>query len=132
MGGVRGQWKLASLYNYRQGHQQGDPVCSLAAPSSNPTCEVEADNVVVTYLYNLQTSPAAECSLQYRVFGDGRIEPPCTMTRWKDTAMPEFVVLFKIDADYGTVRWYACSPAETYWDRGTRCQAGHYQNKGCR
>ena len=40
----------------------------------NPVHEVLEDSVVVTYLYNLQTTPAAQCSLQYRVFGDGRIQ----------------------------------------------------------
>ena len=73
----------------------------------NPTCEVEADSVVVTYLYNLQTSPAAECSLQYRLFGDVRIQTTLHYDPVEGlAAMPEFGVLFKIDADYDTVEWY--------------------------
>ena len=96
----------------------------------NPTCEVEADSVVVTYLYNLQTSPAAECSLQYRVFGDGRIQTTLHYDPVEGlAAMPEFGVLFKIDADYDTVEWYGNGPAETYWDRQHGAKLGIYQNK---
>lgn len=44
-------------------------------------------------------------------------------------AMPEFGVLFKIDADYDTVEWYGNGPAETYWDRQHGAKLGIYQNK---
>ena len=43
--------------------------------------------------------------------------------------MPEFGVLFKIDADYDTVEWYGNGPAETYWDRQHGAKLGIYQNK---
>lgn len=43
-------------------------------------------------------------------------------------AMPEFGVLFKIDADYDTVEWYGNGPAETYWDRQHGAKLGIYQN----
>ena len=69
----------------------------------NPTCEVEADSVVVTYLYNLQTSPAAECSLQYRVFGDGRIQTTLHYDPVEGlAAMPEFKTI-GLDAVVGSV-----------------------------
>ena len=105
MGGVRGQWKLASLYATTKGIGKEIPSVHGGTILQNPTCDVEADSVVVTYLYNLQTNPAAECTLQYRVFGDGRIQ---TTTLHYDpveglAAMPEFGVLFKVDADYDTV-----------------------------
>ena len=106
MGGVRGQWKLASLYATAKGIGKEIPSVHGGTILQNPTCEVEADSVVVTYLYNLQTSPAAECSLQYRVFGDGRIQTTLHYDPVEGlAAMPEFGVLFKIDADYDTVEW---------------------------
>ncbi len=115
---------------YRQGHRQGIPSVHGGTILQNPTCEVEADSVVVTYLYNLQTSPAAECSLQYRVFGDGRIQTTLHYDPVEGlAAMPEFGVLFKIDADYDTVEWYGNGPAETYWDRQHGAKLGIYQNK---
>ena len=130
MGGVRGQWKLASLYATTKGIGKEIPSVHGGAILQNPTCEVEADSVVVTYLYNLQTSPAAECSLQYRVFGDGRIQTTLHYDPVEGlAAMPEFGVLFKIDADYDTVEWYGNGPAETYWDRQHGAKLGIYQNK---
>ena len=130
MGGVRGQWKLASLYATAKGIGKEIPSVHGGTILQNPTCEVEADSVVVTYLYNLQTSPAAECSLQYRVFGDGRIQTTLHYDPVEGlAAMPEFGVLFKIDADYDTVEWYGNGPAETYWDRQHGAKLGIYQNK---
>ncbi len=131
MGGVRGQWKLASLYATTKGI--GKPVQGIYPGLvfyQNPLYEVEADSVVVTYRYNLQTSPAAECSLQYRVFGDGRIQTTLHYDPVEGlAAMPEFGVLFKIDADYDTVEWYGNGPAETYWDRQHGAKLGVYRNK---
>ena len=130
MGGVRGQWKLASLYATAKGIGKEIPSVHGGTILQNPTCEVEADSVVVTYLYNLQTSPAAECSLQYRVFGDGRIQTTLHYDPVEGlAAMPEFGVLFKIDADYDTVEWFGNGPAETYWDRQHGAKLGIYQNK---
>ena len=130
MGGVRGQWKLASLYATAKGIGKEIPSVHGGTILQNPTCEVEADSVVVTYLYNLQTSPAAECSLQYRVFGDSRIQTTLHYDPVEGlAAMPEFGVLFKIDADYDTVEWYGNGPAETYWDRQHGAKLGIYQNK---
>lgn len=31
--------------------------------------------------------------------------------------MPEFGMMFKLDADYDTVKWYGLGPQETYEDR---------------
>lgn len=130
MGGVRGQWKLASLYATAKGIGKEIPSIHGGTILQNPTCEVEADSVVVTYLYNLQTSPAAECSLQYRVFGDSRIQTTLHYDPVEGlAAMPEFGVLFKIDTDYDTVEWYGNGPAETYWDRQHGAKLGIYQNK---
>ena len=131
MGGERGQWKLASLYATTKGI--GKPVQGIypgLVSYINPLHEVEADSVIVTYRYNLQTSPAAECSLQYRVFGDGRIQTTLHYDPVEGlAAMPEFGVLFKVDADYDTVEWYGNGPAETYWDRQHGAKLGIYQNK---
>lgn len=129
MGGVRGQWKLASLYATTKGIGKAIPALNGTTTFVNPLCEVNADSVVVTYRYDLQTSPAAECRLQYRVFGDGRIQttlhydPVCGLS-----AMPEFGVMFKINADYDRVEWYGNGSTETYWDRKHGAKLGIYQN----
>ncbi len=131
MGGERGQWKLASLYATTKGI--GKPVQTRIPGFTafiNPQFAVDADCVTVTYEYNLQTSPAAACTLTYRVYGDGTI----TTTLHYDpvqglAAMPEFGMLFKLNADYDTVEWYGNGPAETYWDRQHGAKLGIYRNK---
>ncbi len=130
-GGERGQWKIASLYATTKG--MGEKVEGrLPGMVSfiNPTCEVTDDYVLVTYLYNLQTTPAAACTLSYKVFGCGRVE---TTLHYDPTeglsAMPEFGVMFKIDADYDNLEWYGNGPAETYIDRMTGAKLGIYKNK---
>ena len=84
MGGVRGQWKLASLYATAKGIGKEIPSVHGGTILQNPTCEVEADSVVVTYLYTSRPAPqqSAACSTVCSVMAASR--PPCTMTRWKD------------------------------------------------
>ena len=43
--------------------------------------------------------------------------------------MPEFGVMFKVDADYNQVKWYGMGPEETYIDRCKGAKLGIYENK---
>ena len=43
--------------------------------------------------------------------------------------MPEFGVMFKLDADYDHVTWYGMGPEETYVDRCAGAKLGVYKNK---
>ena len=43
--------------------------------------------------------------------------------------MPEFGVLFKLNADYDQVEWYGYGPEETYADRDQGAKLGVYRNK---
>ena len=62
--------------------------------------------------------PSAECSLAYKVYGDGTIETVLSYEPIKELGdMPEFGVMFKFDADYDNVAWYGMGPEETYVDR---------------
>ena len=128
MAGLRGQWKLASLYATTKGIGKQIPN-PTGFSYINPVHEVLEDSVVVTYLYNLQTTPAAQCSLQYRVFGDGRIQTTLHYDPVEGLpGMPEFSVMFKINADYDHLEWYGNGPAETYWDRQHGAKLGKYHN----
>jgi beta-galactosidase len=42
--------------------------------------------------------------------------------------MPEFGMMFKIDADYNRVKWYGLGPEETYADRKHGAKLGIYEN----
>ena len=74
--------------------------------------------------------PSAECSLAYRVYGDGTVETTLSYDPVKELGdMPEFGVMFKFDADYDNVAWYGMGPEETYVDRCLGAKLGIYKNK---
>ena len=130
MAGLRGQWKLASLYATTKGTGKPRKTPNGMPSWENPVCEVREDCVVVTYEYNLQTTPAAGCTLRYTVFGDGRIETHLHYDPVEGLpGMPEFGVIFKVNADYDRLTWYGNGPAETYWDRQHGAKLGLYQNQ---
>lgn len=128
MAGRQGQWKLASMYATCKGVGRKLDVPGRAW--ENPIVREEADHVSVTYLYDLQTTPAASCQLSYQVYGDGRIRTTLSYDPVEGLPdMPEFGVLFKFNADYDCVEWYGNGPAETYEDRKQGAKLGVYRNK---
>ena len=108
------QWKTASLYQRMQ-----EPIII-----KNDT------DVTIKYTYSLPTTPESECSVTYKVTGDGTInttleyEPPKGITD-----MPEFSMLFKLDADFENLTWYGLGPADTYCDRERGGKLGIYHKK---
>ena len=128
MAGRQGQWKLASMYASCKGVGKKLDVPGVAW--ENPIVREEKDYVHVTFLYDLQTTPAASCQLSYKVYGDGRIQ---TTLSYDPVAglpdMPEFGVLFKFNADYDCLEWYGNGPEETYEDRKQGAKLGIYRNK---
>ena len=128
MMGRQGQWKLASLYATCKnvGRKEDGP----DEMYENPIVKEEADHVSVTYLYDLQTTPAAGCQLNYQVYGDGSIRTTLTYDAVEGMPdMPEFGVLFKLNADYDRLEWYGNGPEETYADRDQGAKLGVYRNK---
>ncbi len=114
-----GQWKLASLYATAKG-----------VPGPNPKVEEQEGCVTVTYRYLLPASPKAFCDLAYRVYGDGTVGATLSYDPVKELGdMPEFGILFKLDADYDRLEWYGNGPAETYWDRQRGAKLGLYRNR---
>ena len=119
------QWKIASLY---LSHKK--PGNGPYPESKSPELEVTDEYAKITYTYNLPTTPAAQCQLSYQVYGDGYIETTLTYDPVKELSdMPEFGVMFKLDADYDSVTWYGMGPEETYVDRCKGAKLGIYKNK---
>ena len=113
---IDGDWLLASRY--------AEPVRS----ASNPTVEELADSVVVTFDYELPTRPVSACSVSYRVFGDGRIEVTLRVAPGTGLGdLPEFGMLFSVDADHGNLRYYGEGPEECYLDRRGGARLGVYE-----
>lgn len=119
------QWKIASMY---LSHKK--PGNGRYPESKNPEIEVTEEFVKVTFFYHLPTTPFAVCQLSYKVYGDGYVETTLTYEPVKELGdMPEFGVMFKLDADYDTVTWYGMGPEETYTDRCKGAKLGIYKNK---
>lgn len=113
-----GQWKLAGMYLSTHG-----------APEPNPEVIEESDRVIVTYHYSLPTRPAAFCDVTYEVYGDGTVKTTLSYDPVKELGdMPEFGMMFKVDADYDHVEWYGNGPEETYVDRMRGAKLGIYRN----
>ena len=116
------QWKIASMYvTTRQDQRFAD---------TSPRVEKNDNNIAITYTYFMPTTPQSSCEATYRVFGDGTIETTLSYDPVKELGdMPEFGMMFKLDADYDTVKWYGLGPQETYEDRQHGGKYGVYENK---
>lgn len=116
------QWKIASMYvNTRLKERFED---------ASPKIEETDNTVKVTYLYKLPTTPSAEVSVVYEVYGDGTIETTMHYDPIKELGdMPEFGMMFKLPADYDRVKWYGLGPDETYCDRLQGAKLAVYENK---
>lgn len=116
------QWKIASMYVTTRENQR--------FADTSPRVEKNDNNIAVTYTYFMPTTPQSSCEVTYRVFGDGTIEATLSYDPVKEFGdMPEFGMMFKLDADYDTVKWYGLGPQETYADRQHGGKYGVYENK---
>ncbi len=115
------QWKIASMYlNIRSINADHDV---------SPIVEELENSIRLTYTYYMPTTPESSCQVSYQVFGDGTIETTLVYDPVEDLKdMPEFGMMFKMDADYDRVQWYGLGPDETYEDRKRGGKLGVYEN----
>ena len=115
-----GQWKLASLY----------PTPFWPDAPSFPEWEKREHSVLVRFRYHLPTVPASACTVSYEVFGDGTVRMALDYEAVKGLPeMPEFGMLFRLDADLDRVAWYGLGPEETYVDRCRGGKLGVYEKR---
>ena len=113
------QWKIASMYQTVNGGEK---------PFIYPDVEEKEHSVSVSYRYYMPTVPKSSCVLSYEVFGDGTIKTTLSYEAVPGLAdMPEFGVLFKLNADFDRVKWYGLGPEETYADRQKGARLGIYE-----
>ncbi|NQX26110.1 DUF4981 domain-containing protein [Microbacteriaceae bacterium VKM Ac-2854] len=113
-----GQWLLASRY-------------ARAAGAALRTARVsyDADTVTVGYRYELPTTPASSCDVDYRVDGDGRIEITLSMDVPAELPeLPEFGMQLTTGADAHRLRWYGDGPDESYADRQLGARVDVYES----
>lgn len=116
------QWKIASMYI---SHRNGGMFDNVPT-----TVEETEHSVTITYTYYMPTTPASKCQAAYTVCGDGTVETKLTYDPVEGLPdMPEFGMMFKLNADYDNVEWYGYGPEETYADRRHGAKLGIYKNK---
>lgn len=115
------QWKIASLYVTNKSKARFEDVV--------PKLEVTDSCATLVYKLYMPTTPASSCQVTYKVFGDGTIETTLTYDPVEGLCdMPEFGMLFKLDADYDHLTWYGLGKDETYADRKRGGKMGVYSN----
>jgi len=116
------QWKIASMYVTVKSADRFQDTA--------PVIEELENSVKLTYTFYMPTTPSSSCQVTYHVFGDGTIETTLVYDPVAELGdMPEFGMIFKLDADYDTVKWYGLGEAETYADRQLGAKLGIYENK---
>lgn len=119
------QWKIASMY---LSHMR--PTDGAFPETIAPKIEEKEDSVTISYTYMMPTVPVSECTLTYKVTGDGIIHTTLGYDPVSELGdMPQFGIMFKFDADYNNVTWYGMGPEETYVDRCHGAKLGIYKNK---
>ena len=116
------QWKIASMYI---SHRDGGMFDNVPT-----TVKEDEHSVTITYTYYMPTTPASKCKVAYTVFADGTIETKLMYDPVEGLPdMPEFGMMFRMNADYDNVEWYGYGPKETYADRRHGAKLGVYHNK---
>ena len=116
-----GQWKVASMFStFKYNHGRAATDCTL---------EEAEDHITVTYTYHLPVRPQMDCEVAYSVYGDGEVKVKMTMDPSAEVGeLPEYSMLFIMDADYDHLSWYGLGPEETYVDK-CHAKLGLYHNK---
>lgn len=108
------QWKIASMY----------------ATVKNQEIEELEHSVKLIYTFSMPTNPASGCKIIYHVFGDGTIETTMEYDLVEGLCdMPEFGMLFKMDAEFNRLKWYGLGPEDSYADSMCGAKLGIYENK---
>lgn len=110
-----GQWKLASLYaNMRN-----------PAHAQAPTVKEHDGCVSINFHYPLPTTPVSACDVTYTVHPCGTVSVKLAYDPVEGlSAMPEFGMIMKLDADYDQIRYYGNGPLECYSDRSEGAKLG--------
>ena len=116
------QWKIASMYVTVKSQDRFQ--------DTTPMIEEFENSVKLTYTFYMPTNPVSSCQVSYHVFGDGTVETTMVYDPVEGLCdMPEFGMIFKLDADFEHLSWYGLGPEETYTDRMKGGKLGVYKNK---
>ena len=106
------QWKTASEFA-GTGYLDKDKV-----KAGVPVIKERRSEIEVIFEYHLYTTPEKTVTVSYTVHPDGWVDVEMSMPRSDDIGeLPEYSMIFTLDADYDSVSWYGNGPEETYADR---------------
>jgi len=116
------QWKIASMYLTHKKTANFD----VFIPQFTPT----ERGLETVFTYRLPTTPEAEVQVKYVVLQDGTIETTLMYDVVPELHdMPEFGMIFTLNADMNHIRWYGRGPEETYLDRKGGGKIGIWENE---
>lgn len=119
-----GQWKIASMYLSHKDFRKNPYDAAIL-----PEIEEKENSVKITYTYVMPTQPVSVCHLSYEVKGSGRIRVELSYDPVKELGdMPEFGVMFKLNADYDRLEWYGLGPEDTYADKKKGAKLGIFES----
>ena len=116
------QWKIASMYITSQKEAMFDVTPPEIVPS--------ADCLSTTYTLRIPTNPDTSVDVRYEVRPDGSVDTTLIYDPVEGLGdMPEFGMMFTLDASFKNVKWYGRGPEETYSDRKGGGRLGIWENE---
>lgn len=130
LGARSGLWKLASLYASHLPAEMTFDRGGMAEAAAYPRL-VETDaSLIITFRYYLMITQKSYVDVTYTVKKDGWTRVDMNYPGIRNAQeMPEFGMLFTLDAAFDTLRWYGMGPEEYYWDRKCGARLGVYERK---
>lgn len=105
------QWKAASEFPTIRYYK--DEVMT-----DKPVINEHRSSVEIIFKYHLCTVPEKIVTVSYTVHSDGWVDVEMTMPRSFDVGeLPEYSMMFTLNADFDSISWYGKGPEETYSDR---------------
>ncbi len=117
------QWKIASQYCAAGFNPETAKKNAAVRPAGD-----KDGSVAFTMTYDLPTTPAASCSVTYRIHPCGRVDVRMDYDPVKELGdMPEFGMITKLSGDFDRVRFYGLGPQENYIDRREGARLGIWE-----
>ena len=128
------QWKLASLYRRctRIEYSVDGEDFEMVNGFFGRRDERRAKRVTVRFTYALATEPASACRVTYTVEASGEIgvtmDYEAVAERPEMPEMPDFAMIFTLNADYDRIRFYGYGPKANYIDCAGGARLGIYES----
>ena len=106
------QWKTASEFISAKYHEDG------MIKNDMPVVREHRSSVEVIFTFRLCTAPEKTVTVSYTVHADSFVDVCMKMPGSSEVGeLPEYSMMFTMNADFDTLGWYGKGPEETYADR---------------